>query len=65
MLPKLTRRQLAAAVAGLPAARLSAQTPASGEDLLKQAREQVRRNAEQLSERQIPMATEPAFVFKA
>jgi hypothetical protein len=65
MLPKLTRRQLAAAVAALPAARLPAQAPASGEDLLKQARAQVRRNAGQLSERQIPVATEPAFLFKA
>ena len=65
MLPKLTRRQLTAAVAALPAVRLAAQTPASGEDLLKQARDQVRRNAGLLSERQIPMATEPAFYFKA
>ena len=65
MLPKLTRRQLAAAVAALPAARLPAQAPASGEDLLKQARDQVRRNAGQLGERQVPMATEPAFLFKA
>jgi hypothetical protein len=65
MLPKLTRRQLAAAVAALPAARLPAQAPASGEDLLKQARDLVRRNAGQLGERQIPMATEPAFLFRA
>ncbi len=65
MSTKLTRRQLAAAVAALPAARLPAQTPASDEDVLKQARDQVRRNAGLLSERQIPMATEPAFCFKA
>ncbi|MCX6638425.1 MAG: hypothetical protein NT090_25510, partial [Acidobacteria bacterium] len=65
MLPKLTRRQLAASIAALPAARLPAQAPAPGEDLLKQARDQVRRNAGQLGERQIPMATEPAFFFKA
>lgn len=54
---KLTRRQLAAAI--------SAQLPSSGEELLKQARERVRRDAEQLTKREVPTAIEPAFVFKA
>ena len=61
---KLTRRQLAAAVASAPAARLAAQaTPPA--DLNKQAHEQVRRRAGQLAKHQVPMATEPAFHFKA
>lgn len=59
---KLTRRELAAAMA--PAAPLAAQAPAS-EDLSQRAREQVRRNAETLAKREVPMATEPAFLFKA
>ena len=65
MASKLTRRQLASAIAAFPAARLPAQAPSPDEDPLKAARDQVRRNAEQLSKRPLAMATEPAFVFKA
>ena len=61
---KLTRRQLAPLVASASAVRLRAQAPAA-EDLTKNAREQVRRNAEQLTKRAVGMATEPAFLFKA
>lgn len=60
---KMSRRQLASAMAAA-AALPSAQAPAA-EELLKQAREQVLRNAEQLTKREVPMATEPAFHFKA
>jgi hypothetical protein len=60
----VTRRQLAAAVAALPAARLRAQAVPAGDELLQQARDLVRRNAAELAKRPIPMATEPAFVFK-
>ena len=65
MTPKLTRRQLAAAIAAVPAARLPAQAPATDDDLPKRARDQVRRNAAELAKHQLPMATEPAFVFRA
>jgi hypothetical protein len=61
---KLSRRQLAAAMASAAAARPGAQAPAA-EDFEKQARDQVRRNADLLAKRDIPMATEPAFHFKA
>jgi hypothetical protein len=63
---KITRRRLAAGAAASVAAL--AQTPAptaeSDDELLKGAREQVRRTGETLSRQQIPMATEPAFQFK-
>ncbi len=59
---KLTRRELAATMAS--AAPLAAQYPPN-EDLSQKAREQVRRNADQLAKREVPMATEPAFHFKA
>jgi hypothetical protein len=63
MNPSITRRQLAAALAGaLPAA---AQTPAvvPATELAK-AVEQMRSNSKALSTQSVPMSTEPAFVFK-
>ncbi|MBI4874894.1 MAG: hypothetical protein HY822_09715 [Acidobacteria bacterium] len=66
MVRKLTRRQLAGAAAGaVSASRLAAQAPASEENLLQQARELVRKNAGQLTRREVPMSTEPAFQFRA
>ncbi len=71
---KLTRRSLAGAVLGsapvLNAARASAQPPQpapppSPDDDLKAARQQVRKNADALASFKIPMATEPACIFKA
>ena len=62
---KLTRRALAAAVAGT--AVLAAQTPpqpADPADELEAARESLKRNSETLSRFDVPMATEPACVFK-
>lgn len=56
---KLTRRELAAAAVA------AAQAPPPSEDLLQQAREQVRKNADQLTRREVSISTEPAFVFKA
>jgi hypothetical protein len=58
-----TRRQLAAALAGaLPAA---AQAPAALPTTeSEKAIEQLRANSKALGSHQIPMATEPAFVFK-
>jgi hypothetical protein len=65
---KMTRRKLAASA--LASAAALAQTPPppraeTGEELLKAAREQVKRTGETLAKQQVPMATEPAFQFKA
>jgi hypothetical protein len=63
---KLTRRELAAAVAG--AAPLAAQappaTPETPAEELKAAAERLRRTEEAISKFALPMATEPAFLFK-
>ena len=57
---KISRRALAQlALAGAA----SAQQPAPDE--LNEARKQVQRNSETLLKYEIPMATEPAFLFKA
>jgi hypothetical protein len=66
---KLTRRKLAtvlasAAVAATAAAEQPPQS-ASADDLLKTARDRMQANAAALSAPPIPMATEPAFQFKA
>ena len=68
---KLTRRQLVAATAGsITAMRVLAQSPpvstgAAAHDFGKEAHEAVQRNADALTKFEIPMATEPAFQFKA
>ncbi len=63
---KLTRRKLAAAVLGPAAAAAAAQTPAPAEDqLLKAARERNQANFATVEKIELPMATEPAFQFKA
>jgi hypothetical protein len=59
---KLTRRQLAAA-AFAPAALTEAQTAPPADDL-QAAKERVRNTANALSAVPLPMATEPAAVFK-
>jgi hypothetical protein len=64
---KITRREwvgaLAAGAAGAAAGiQEKAETP---EELRKAAGERLRRNAGALAKIPIPMATEPAFVFKA
>jgi hypothetical protein len=41
------------------------QTPARPADELQAARDRIKANAETLAQQQIPMATEPAFQFKA
>jgi len=64
---KITRRKLAAALA--TAAALPAQTPqpqtAPAADDLQTARDRMRANANALANQKLPMATEPAFQFKA
>jgi dihydroxyacetone kinase len=64
---KLTRRKLAAGVL-VPAMAAAAQAPAQNPEdpaaLLKAAKEAKRRQAADLAKFEVPMATEPAFVFK-
>jgi hypothetical protein len=66
---KLTRRKLAALAAAAVAAPSSVpaapQQPSAGEDLLKAKRGQMQANAAALANVDVPMATEPAFQFKA
>jgi hypothetical protein len=60
MRTKLTRRELAALVAAAPALAQSG----APEGELEAALERRRRDAEELAKQQVPMSTEPAFVFK-
>ena len=65
---KLTRRKLAATL--VSATALSAQQtpptpPAAPDDLLQTARDRLKANAAALAAVPVPMATEPAFQFKA
>jgi len=62
---KLTRRQLAAAMVSATAIAQTPQTPARPADELQAARDRIKANGETLAQQQIPMATEPAFQFKA
>jgi hypothetical protein len=64
---KLTRRKLAAVLvsATAMAAQQPQPAPAPAEDLLKTARDRLQANAAALATTPIPMATEPAFQFKA
>ncbi len=62
---KLTRRQLAAAVVSATAMAQTSQTPVRPADELQAARERIKANGETLAQQQVPMATEPAFQFKA
>jgi hypothetical protein len=66
---KLTRRGWAAVLAGSAVPVLS-QAPASQrkdspDELLAEAKARVKRRAERLHKFPLPMATEPAFLFKA
>jgi hypothetical protein len=64
---KLTRRKLATVL--VSATAMAAQQPqpaaAPSEDLLKTARDRLQANAAALATPPIPVATEPAFQFKA
>ena len=65
---KLTRRQLTAAVSATALTAASAQTTQPGApaaDALTSARERIKANGDLLSRQKVPMATEPAFQFKA
>ena len=64
---KLTRRKLATVLASatVAAAQPPQPQPAPADDLLKTALDRLRANAAALATPAIPMATEPAFQFKA
>ncbi len=66
---KLTRRRLAVAVLGSAAASaMPPQQPApprTPEDEIKAARARVQANSDALAKEAVPMATEPAFQFRA
>jgi hypothetical protein len=63
---KLTRRQLATALTSAAAlAQTPSGPPATPEEELKAARDRVKANGAALARQEVPMATEPAFQFKA
>ena len=63
---KLTRRQLATALTAAAAlAPTPTGPPAAPEDELKAARDRLKANGAALARQEVPMATEPAFQFKA
>ena len=63
---KLTRRQLATALTSAAAlAQSPSGPPATPEEELKAARDRVKANGAVLAKQEVPMATEPAFQFKA
>ena len=62
----VTRRSLAKLLAAAAVVqKTEAQTAAPGDADLQTAREQMRANADQIAKVKLPMATEPAFHFKA
>jgi|KBSSwiStaDraftv2_1062776.scaffolds.fasta_scaffold779718_2 hypothetical protein len=64
---KLTRRKLAATLVSataLSAQQTQPQPPAAADDL-QTARDRLKANAAALAATPLPMATEPAFQFKA
>lgn len=61
---KLTRRELASALAAGVAVAQTAPQPRSPEAELQAARDQLKTTLARLSMQAVPMATEPAFQFK-
>jgi hypothetical protein len=63
---KLTRRQLATALTSAVAlAQTPSGPPATAEEELKAARDRVKAGGAALDKQEVPVATEPAFQFKA
>lgn len=62
---KLTRRQVAVALTSAAALAQTPAPPASAEAELLSARDQVKAIAQTLMQQEVPMSTEPAFVFQA
>lgn len=61
---KMTRRKLAATLAA-PALASASQTPGAPADPAAAARARIKSATEALAKQAVPMATEPAFQFKA
>jgi hypothetical protein len=61
---KLTRRELAAALAATPVFAQTPAIPATPEAELEAARADVKANSMALSRIEVPITIEPAFVFK-
>ena len=65
----LTRRNLFAAAAAVaaaaPSTKAQAQAATSRDADLKDAREAIANNAAQIAKVKVPIAIEPAFIFKA
>ena len=62
--PEMTRRQLAAALAAIPAVAAAQTAQAPVKDDLTIQRENVKRNIDLLDGFKVPIATEPSIVFK-
>jgi hypothetical protein len=63
---KLTRRQLATALTSAAAlGQTPSGPPATPDEELKAARDRLQANGAALARQEVPMATEPAFQFKA
>ena len=62
---KLTRRELATAVLSTAAAQAMPQAPATADEELKAARDRLKAAGDTLAKQAVPMATEPAFQFRA
>lgn len=62
---KLSRRSLLALTGASVMAQTTAPPPPTPADRLEKARADNLQNAEKLTDFQIPMSTEPAFVFRA
>ena len=62
---KLTRRELAAAIVSVPALAQTQPQAAQPADDLQTARDRIKANGDLLAQQEVPMATEPAFQFKA
>jgi hypothetical protein len=61
---KLSRRELAGLAATGLAARAQATQDTAKTDFTKLAHDAIQRNSEALAKVDVPMATEPAFLFK-
>ena len=65
---KITRRELAAALgsaASMGAARAQEKAASQPQDLEAQAKDQLHKDSEAIARVELPMSTEPAFLFKA
>ena len=62
---KLTRRELAGALAAASALAQTPASPPSSEAELQRARDQLKAMVARLAAEKVPMTVEPAFQFKA